>query len=92
MLFLFWLACKALASFFRASRGKRKRKPETIQRGSTSALMDLQRQRAIYTDMIDNITDLIDNAPPNRDKLLKEQAALYSKLAIVEQKIHKLCY
>ena len=67
---------------------------ETIQTNTkpdnAAALQALRQQRDIYYDIINDIDAQLDNAPRNREKLLKDKASIYSKLAIVESKINKL--
>ena len=66
---------------------------ETIaspKQDNTAALEALHQQRDIYYDIINDINAQLDNAPRNREKLLKDKASIYSKLAIVESKINKL--
>ena len=57
---------------------------------ATATAESLQRQRAIICDLISDIDCQLDNAPPNRDKLLNQQAALYGKLATVENRLARL--
>lgn len=92
--FLFvWLVCKAV----KAARNAPAYHPPAIQARPAkkqidymSALLALQEQRDIYNDLISDIDAQLDNAPRNREKLLKDKAMIYSKLATVESKIAKL--
>ena len=86
-----WLVCKGVKTLF-----KPREKPvyKAIQEKPKvdymSALLALQEQRDIYNDLISDIDAQLDNAPRNREKLLKDKAMIYSKLATVETKISKL--
>jgi hypothetical protein len=57
---------------------------------TTATADSLQRQRDIICDMISDIDNQLDNAPPDRIKLLNQQATLYGKLATVESKLARL--
>ena len=92
--FLFvWLFCKGLKALFkRKPRIEYKPPAETENKviNNLAALDALQKQRAIYNDLLSDIDCRLDNAPATREKLLKDKAMIYSKLAIVESKISKL--
>ncbi len=87
LLFLvLWLLYKAA----KAVNRPRKRKDTPRIENNMSALDALQQQRDIYNDLISEIDYCLESAPANREKLLKDKAMIYSKLAIVESKISKL--
>ena len=78
---------------YAARRSRVKSKPAATPApvmDNLNALTALQQQRDIITDLISDIDLQLDAAPANREKLLKDKAALYSKLAMVEQRINKL--
>lgn len=81
-----WLLYKAA----KAVNRPRKRKDTPRIENRLSALYALQQQRDIYDDLISEIDYCLENAPANREKLLKEKAMLFSKLATVENKISRL--
>ena len=93
--FLFvWLFCKCVKALFRRHDRAKYEQPETetetpVQK-NLAALDALQKQRDIYNDLLSDIDCRLDNAPATREKLLKDKAMIYSKLAIVENKISKL--
>lgn len=93
--FLFiWLVCKGLKALFQRHDRVEYEQPETETENKVinnlAALDALQKQRAIYNDLLSDIDCRLDNAPATREKLLKDKAMIYSKLAIVENKISKL--
>ena len=87
----------ALLFLVRSIVRKPKRKPERtttnskpVKTNSVAALEALQEQRELIEDMLSDIEYQLDNAPKNRYQLLNRQYQLYSKLATVETKIHKM--
>lgn len=89
-----WLVCKCVKRLFRRHDRVEYEQPETETENKVmrnlAALDALQKQRAIYNDLLYDIDCRLDNAPATREKLLKDKAMIYSKLAIVESKISKL--
>ena len=92
-----WGFCKALKAIRRAWANRpayETEQDETEQDNpvvrNLAALDALQKQRAIYNDLLSDIDCRLDNAPATREKLLKDKAMIYSKLAIVESKISRL--
>ena len=93
LIVIFILFYAAGAAIKRAIRHKpRQRMTPTTATGNSnlSALLALQAQREIYRDLISDIDYTLDNSPPGREKLLKDKAAILSKLATVETKINRL--
>lgn len=92
--FLFvWLFCKGLKALFRPRQRIEYKPPAETENkaiNNLASLDALQKQRAIYNDLLSDIDCRLDNAPATRGKLLKDKAMIYSKLAIVENKISKL--
>lgn len=89
-----WLFRKGVKWLFRRHDRVEYEQPETetetpVQK-NLAALDALQKQRAIYNDLLSDIDCRLDNAPATREKLLKDKAMIYGKLAIVESKISKL--
>ena len=86
-----WIVCKGVKALSKHRTIRRRPacqvKPKVDY---MAALIALQEQRDIYNDLISDIDFQLDNAPRNREKLLKDKAIIYSKLAIVESKIAKL--
>ncbi len=89
-----WLFCKCVKALFRRHDRVEYEQPETETENKVvqnlATLDALQKQRAIYNDLLSDIDCRLDNAPTTREKLLKDKAIIYSKLAIVESKISKL--
>lgn len=88
-----WLFCKGVKWLFKPrKRIKYKPPAETENKviNNLAALDALQKQRAIYNDLLSDIDCRLDNAPATREKLLKDKAMIYGKLASVENKISKL--
>lgn len=86
-----WIVCKGIKSARNApALTPVQTKPGKPKVDYMSALLALQEQRDIYNDLISDIDAQLDNAPRNREKLLKDKAMIYSKLATVESKIAKL--
>lgn len=94
LLIAIWIVCKCVKALFRRHDRVEYEQPETETENKVinnlAALDALQKQRAIYNDLLSDIDCRLDNAPATREKLLKDKAMIYSKLAIVENKISKL--
>ena len=91
LLFLvLWLLYKAAKAVNRPRKRKDTPRIENRLQSNLAALDALQQQRDIYDDLISEIDYCLENAPANREKLLKEKAMLFSKLATVESKISRL--
>lgn len=91
LLFLvLWLLYKAAKAVNRPRKRKDTPRIENRLQSNLAALDALQQQRDIYNDLISEIDYCLESAPANREKLLKDKAMIYSKLAIVESKISRL--
>lgn len=91
--FFAWLFCKGVKALFRPRQRIEYKPPAETENkviNNLASLDALQKQRAIYNDLLSDIDCRLDNAPATREKLLKDKAMIYSKLAIVENKISKL--
>lgn len=92
--FFLWITCKAAKSAWKHDRAKPRGKTAQSAKIQTSlaSLENLQQQRDILTDLLENIDFQLQFIPPEktREKLLKDKARLYGQLATVESKIQKL--
>ena len=85
-----WLVCKALKAIYKRAKPEHIPHQDKRKIDYMASLLALQQQRDIYNDLLSDIDLQLDSAPANREKLLKDKAMIYSKLATVEQKITKL--